>query len=299
MGFETLRTIIECGKHVVDIAFYPEDMFDLDELAKAKGVCAICDMGVAPGMSHLLTGNAASQLDEVDKVLIYVGGLPVKREWPWQYKAVFSPSDVIEEYTRPARLVENGHEVVKEALTEAELLHFEPVGTLEAFNSDGLRSLVHTIKARFMAEKTLRYPGHIEYIKVLKSSGFFGTKPIQHQGQDIIPLAFTQKLLFDRWLLQKGEADLTIMQVVVEGTKDGQFKRFEWNLYDTFDKATGIHSMARTTGYAATVALRMMDSGLFLKPGIHAPEYVGIEQSCVDFMLKGLRERGVVYEVKR
>ncbi len=293
MGFETLRSIIECGKNVVDIAFYPENMFDLDALAKAKGVCAICDMGVAPGMSHLLTGYAASQLDEVDKVLIYVGGLPVKREWPWQYKAVFSPADVIEEYTRPARLVENGREVIKEALSEPELLHFDPVGTLEAFNSDGLRSLVYTIKANYMAEKTLRYPGHIDYIKVLKASGFFNTNPVELNGQSVVPLAFTQKMLFEQWLLGKGEADLTIMQVVVEGKKDNQFKRFEWNLYDTFDKASGIHSMARTTGYAATVALRMMNKGLFEKPGVHAPEFVGRDQKCVDFMLNGLKERGV------
>jgi len=129
MGFETLRTVIEAGKNVVDIAFYPEDMFDLEALALQNGVCAICDMGVAPGMSHLLSGYAASQLDVVDNLLIYVGGLPKKREWPWQYKAVFSPADVIEEYTRPARLVENGQTVFKEALSEAELLNFDRVGT--------------------------------------------------------------------------------------------------------------------------------------------------------------------------
>jgi saccharopine dehydrogenase-like NADP-dependent oxidoreductase len=295
IGFNTLRNVIEGGKHAVDIAFYPEDMFALNDLALQNKVCVICDMGVAPGMSHLLTGYAAARLDAVQKVLIYVGGLPVKREWPWQYKAVFSPADVIEEYTRPARLVENGREVIKEALSEPELLNFEPVGTLEAFNSDGLRSLVHTIKADYMAEKTLRYPGHIDYIKVLKASGFFSTTKTELNGQMIVPLAFTQKMLFDKWLLGPGEADLTVMQIMVEGMKDDKKLRFTYGLYDTYDQATGIHSMARTTGYAATVALRLMHEGLFMKPGIHAPEFVGRDKACVDFMLSGLKARGVVY----
>jgi lysine 6-dehydrogenase len=296
MGFETLRSVIEAGKNVVDIAFYPEDMFELNGLAEQKGVCAICDMGVAPGMSHLLSGYAASQLDKVKKVLIYVGGLPKKREWPWQYKAVFSPADVIEEYTRPARLVENGKTVFKEALSEAELLNFDTVGTLEAFNSDGLRSLVKTLKADYMAEKTLRYPGHIDYIKVLKSSGFFDTDTVELQGQPIVPLEFTKKMLFSKWLLAPGEEDITVMKIIVEGQKDGQSKSFTYELYDEADAVSGIHSMARTTGYAATVALRLMDAGLWNKPGIHAPEFVGRERACVDFMLEGLKERGVLYQ---
>jgi lysine 6-dehydrogenase len=296
MGFETLRTVIEAGKNVVDIAFYPEDMFDLEALALQNDVCAICDMGVAPGMSHLLSGYAASQLDVVDNLLIYVGGLPKKREWPWQYKAVFSPADVIEEYTRPARLVENGQTVFKEALSEAELLNFDRVGTLEAFNSDGLRSLVKTIKANYMAEKTLRYPGHIDYIKVLKSSGFFDTEAIELQGQSIVPLEFTKKMLFSKWLLAAGEEDITVMKIIVKGQKAGQARSFTYELYDESDVVSGIHSMARTTGYAATVALRLIDAGLWNKPGIHAPEFVGRERACLDFMLKGLRERGVVYK---
>jgi len=265
VGFETLRTVIEAGKNVVDIAFYPEDMFDLEALALQNGVCAICDMGVAPGMSHLLSGYAASQLDVVDSLLIYVGGLPKKREWPWQYKAVFSPADVIEEYTRPARLVENGQTVFKEALSEAELLNFDRVGTLEAFNSDGLRSLVKTIKANYMAEKTLRYPGHIDYIKVLKSSGFFDTEAIELQGQPIVPLEFTKKMLFSKWLLAAGEEDITVMKIIVEGQKAGQARSFTYE-YDESDVVSGIHSMARTTGYAATVALRLIDAGLWNRP---------------------------------
>lgn len=298
MGFETLKTIIEAGKNVIDIAFFPEDMFDLDELARTKGVTVISDIGVAPGMSNILIGYADAQFDKTEKAIIYVGGLPIIREWPFEYKAVFSPIDVIEEYTRPARFIENGREVIKPALSDPELLHFEGIGTLEAFNSDGLRSLANTIKGDYMIEKTLRYPGHIEIMKIFRETGFFDTEPVEINGTPIRPLDFTAKLLFPKWKLKQGEEDITIMKVIVEGSKAGNRKRFEWDLVDRFDVASGIHSMARTTGYTATMAVRMVAEGLYKKAGVSAPEFIGQNPECVKFILEGLRKRGVIYNEK-
>jgi saccharopine dehydrogenase-like NADP-dependent oxidoreductase len=296
IGFSSLKAVIESKKNVVDIAFYAENPFDLDQLAKQNGVCAICDMGVAPGMSHLLSGYAASKLVTIDKILIYVGGLPKVRTQPWEYKAVFSPSDVIEEYTRPARLIENGKIVSKEALSEAELIDFENIGTLEAFNSDGLRSLIFTIKANYMAEKTLRFQGHIDKINVLKKSGFFDTKPVLMNNSEVIPLEFTKKMLFPSWKLGENEEDFTVMRIIVEGIDAAsKRKRFTYNLYDTFDKATAIHSMARTTGYSATAALRLLDAGVYNTIGINVPEFVGKDEKSVQFILDRLRERGIHY----
>ena len=54
MGHSALRSVIEAGIDVIDIAFFPEDPFDLDELARNRGVTAIVDCGVAPGMSNVL-----------------------------------------------------------------------------------------------------------------------------------------------------------------------------------------------------------------------------------------------------
>ncbi|HNW53106.1 MAG TPA: saccharopine dehydrogenase NADP-binding domain-containing protein, partial [Bacteroidales bacterium] len=87
MGFRTLERVIECGKNVVDIAFFPEDMFLLDAKAREMNVTAICDIGVAPGMSNVLIGYGASMLDTLEKGITYVGGLPVVRTWPYEYKA--------------------------------------------------------------------------------------------------------------------------------------------------------------------------------------------------------------------
>ncbi len=295
MGYRTMERIIECGKNAVDIAFFPEDMFALDAKAKEMNVTAICDIGVAPGMSNVLIGYGASMLDTLEKGITYVGGLPVVRTWPFEYKAVFSPIDVIEEYTRPARYIDGGRLVVREALSDPELIDFPNIGTLEAFNSDGLRTLATTIKGDYLIEKTLRYKGHIEKMAVLRDTGFFDKEPILINGTMISPLDFTARLLFPKWKLQKGEEDLTIMRVITEGLKDGVRQRYTWDLYDRLDTVTGVHSMARTTGYTATVVARLLSKGLYTRKGVSAPEYLGQDASIVKFLLDGLKERGVVY----
>jgi saccharopine dehydrogenase-like NADP-dependent oxidoreductase len=246
-------------------------------------------------MCNILIGYVDHLLDETENVLYYVGGLPEIREWPYEYKAVFSPADVIEEYTRPARYVENGKLITRPALSDPELISFEGVGTLEAFNTDGLRSLAQTIHCPNMKEKTLRYPGHIEKMAVLRETGFFGTDPIEMNGTQIRPLDFTAKLLFPKWKLKEGEVDITVMKVMVEGKKEGKYVRYTYDLLDRYDPVTRIHSMARTTGYTATVALRMIAEGLYTRKGITVPELIGREPECVAYMLKGLEARGIVY----
>lgn len=296
MGYNTLKYIIEAGKNAVDIAFYPEDVFTLSEMAKEKGVTVIADMGVAPGMSNMLTAYAASKLDKRNNVEIYVGGIPKVRQQPWEYKAVFSPTDVIEEYTRSARVVENGVIVTKPPLTEVEHLEFENIGTLEAFNSDGLRSILFTIDAPDMKEKTLRYPGYAEKVKLLAENGFFGTDEIDVDGKKIRPIDLTSKLLFDQWKLKKGEVDITVMRIIVEGEKEGKNLRYQFDLHDEYDPETGVHSMARTTGYAATMAVRLLLGGFYKETGISVPEMLGKNENNVLFMLEGLKSRNVVYK---
>jgi lysine 6-dehydrogenase len=296
MGHRTLEALVATGTSVVDIAFSPESPLSLCRLAEERGATALVDMGVGPGMSSVLAGHAHAQLDKTTSIVTYVGGLPRVRRWPYEYAAVFSPMDVIEEYTRPARYVENGHLVVRPALSDPEYLHFPEIGTLEAFNTDGLRTMAETLSVPNMKEKTLRYPGHIEKMAVLRETGFFRTDPVDVGGVSVRPIDLTAKLLFAMWKLEPGEVDVTVMRVIVEGEKSGRRTRITYELFDTYDAATGIHSMARTTGYTATSAVRMLARGLFRQKGLFAPELLGREKACVDFLLSELRGRGVVYK---
>jgi len=293
IGFETLREIIEAGKDVVDISFFGEDPFLLDDLAKSKGVTAVVDCGVGPGLCNIIAGYVYNLLEKVDRYVCYVGGLPQVRQWPFEYKAAFSPSDVLEEYIRPARFVEYGQEVVRPALSEIELIDFPDVGTLEAFNTDGLRTLRKTLDIPFMREKTLRYPGHANLVRVFRESGFFNATTVEVDGQRVKPLSLTSKLLFDQWRLEEGEADFTVMQVVIEGQKGGERVCYTYYLLDKYNEETQTTSMARTTGYTCTIVARQMIRGLFSQKGICPPEFIGQVMGCYDDLQAEYRRRNI------
>lgn len=296
MGYDMLKAVIEAGKPIVDISFFDADPFELDELAKKHDVTAIVDCGVAPGMSNLILGYYNQKMD-VESFECYVGGLPVVRSWPYEYKAPFSPIDVLEEYTRPARIRENGEDVVKKALSEPEYLELENVGTLEAFNTDGLRTLMKTMDIPNMKEKTLRYPGHIYLMRVLRDSGFFSQEKLDVGGVSVRPLDVSSKLLFDKWRLEEGEDEFTVMLVSVEGEEDGEAARYSYHLFDRNDPGTGFSSMARTTGFTCTAAVHMLAEGLYTRKGVSPPEYVGAEEGCFEYIMKYLEQRDVHYQL--
>jgi len=293
MGFRTLQSILEAGRPAVDIAFFPEDPFLLDGLARTQGLVAIVDAGIAPGCSNLILGRLEEEMDETTRFECVVGGLPVVRHWPFQYKAPFSPVDVLEEYTRPARLRRSGKTVTVPALSELEILDFPEVGALEAFNTDGLRTLLRTSKTPEMVEKTMRYPGHADWMLGLRDSGFFDTTPLELDGARVSPMAVTAHLLQKAWAFGKGEEDLTVMRIKVEGRRGGAFERHTYDLLDRYDTDSGTSSMARTTGYTCTAMVRMLAQGLYTQPGITPPEFVGRDQGCFEFVLKELDDRGV------
>jgi lysine 6-dehydrogenase len=294
MGYKMMKDVIEAGKNIIDISFYPEDPFGLDELAKERGVVAVMDCGVAPGMGNIIFGHHDLKM-EINDYECLVGGLPEKREWPYEYQAVFSPIDVIEEYIRPARYVQNSHTITKEALSDTELIEFDEIGTLESWNSDGLRSLIKTMAhVPNMIEKTLRYPGCVEYLKVLRESGFFSYDEVEINGTMIRPVDMTAKLLFPKWEMKKGDKDFTIMRIIIKGMVKGKAVTYQYNLLDRFQD--NIISMARTTGFTCTAVANLVVSGQYDKIGISPPEYLG---EHFNFVKDYLEERGVIYKVKK
>ena len=293
LGFEALDAVIDAGKPYCDISFMAEDPMALDSVAKDRGAIAIVDCGVSPGLSNLFVGYADSKLDSTECAEVYVGGLPKIRRWPYNYKAPFAPSDVVEEYTRPARLIENGRLVVKPALSEVELMDLPHVGTLEAFNTDGLRSLLTTVKAAHMKEKTLRYPGHAELMRVLRETGFFNESPLQVGDFAVRPIDVTSNLLFPRWSYSEKEEEFTVLRVLVEGRKGSRRLRYTFDLFDEYDRQRGESSMARTTAFPCVIAAKMIIDGRWTAPGVHPPELLARKPGVFEYFLDELKQRGV------
>ncbi len=293
MGFDTVKTVIEAGKNIVDISFMPEDFMELNNLAAQKGVTAITDCGVAPGIPNLIVGHHNEYMD-IEGFVYCVGGLPKVKVYPFYYKAPFSPIDVVEEYTRPARFVEKGKRMVKPAMSEPEMVFFQQVGTLEAFYTDGLRSLLSNMShIPNMKEKTLRYPGHIQLIQALRTAGFFDKEPITVKNASIRPIDFTSKVLIKDWQLNPDEREFTVMRIELTGREGNTAKRIVYELYDEYDEKEKISSMARTTGFTATANAGLVLSGRFTGKGVFPLELVGMDQDCFDYVMAYLAERNI------
>ena len=296
LGTAALRAVIAARKPVVDISFSPESPLAADVEAKAAGVPVVVDCGVAPGLSNLFVGRSVAELDAAEDVVILVGGLPVRRVWPFEYRLVFSLTDVLEEYTRPSRFREHGRTVVRPALSDPELVELPRVGTLEAFNTDGLRTLLCTVDAPNLKEKTLRFPGHAERMRMLREAGFLDATPIDVEGAKVRPRALTEALLREAWRLPDGEDEFTVLRVEVTGTKAGTKRRITWDLYDRTDPRTRTTSMARTTGFPCAIVARLLAAGVWTRPGIHPPETLGRDESLTARILRELGARGVSVE---
>ncbi|MFO8235361.1 MAG: saccharopine dehydrogenase C-terminal domain-containing protein [Bacteroidales bacterium] len=295
MGYKTMETVIKQGKPIVDISFMPEDFMKLDTVAKKHKLTAIADCGVAPGMPNIILGYENQNL-KINKFEYMVGGLPKERKFPFEYKAPFSPIDVLEEYTRPARMMENGQIISKPAMSEPELVYFDGLGHLEAFNTDGLRSLLTTMnKVPYMKEKTLRYPGHIKLIQALKESGFFSNNKIDVGKSKISPVEITNRILMNNWKLGDTEEEFTIMKIILNGLSGKKNLRIVYDLFDQYDKETQFSSMARTTGFTATAALHLISQGIFTKKGVFPPEWIGKDEKSYNTIIEYLKNRGIIY----
>ncbi|HUP02039.1 MAG TPA: saccharopine dehydrogenase C-terminal domain-containing protein [Gemmatimonadota bacterium] len=293
LGFRLVETLIDAGTPAVDISFFSEDPFLLDAAARERGVPVVVDSGVAPGISNLLAGRAAAELEPLESIRILVGGLPLAPVAPWGYRAVFSPADVLEEYVRPSRFRVDGAEIVAPALSDVELVEFPGIGTLEAFLTDGLRTLLATSPARTLVEKTLRWPGHADRVRLLRDTGFFDTEPIDLGGAEVAPRDLTLALLGEQWALGESEEEFTLLRVEAIGIRGARRERIRWDLLDRTDPATGATSMARTSGFPAAIVARLLAEGRWNQPGVYAPEELGARAEVAERVLSELARRGI------
>ena len=293
LGYGLTKACIDAQKDLVDVSFTAEDPLTLNDEAVKSGVVIVPDCGLAPGISNVLVGHAAAELDKVQTVHVMVGGLPEKPVPPLGYVITWSPESLIDEYTRKARIVKGGKQTEAEVLSGIEEVDFPNFVKLEAFLTDGLRTLIQTIGgAEEMWEKTLRYPGHVEKIKMLKDLGFFEDRQVDANGISVSPRRLTVKLLAEK--LWKPEVkDVVALKVDVSGVKNGKPARYVYHLLDYFDKKRGTTAMARTTAYPASIVAQLMLKSAVKEKGVVPPESIGMNGELFKLFCEELKERGI------
>jgi lysine 6-dehydrogenase len=292
LGYRLMQACIEAKKDLVDVSYMAENALILNEKAVKAGVTIITDCGLAPGISNLLVGHAVTNLDKVNLVGMMVGGLPERPIPPLEYMITWSPESLIDEYTRKARIIRQGKLTEVEALTGVEILDFPKVGKLEAFFTDGLRTLLYTVDAEEMWEKTLRYVGHSNKIKLVQSLGFFDEEQVDINGIAISPRRVTAKLL-GRILSKPDLHDFVAMKVEVAGIKNNAKEHYSFSMLDQYDEDRHVTSMARTTAYPASIAARLLLKGEISEEGVVPPEKLGMNKDILRIFLEELGNHGI------
>ncbi len=281
-GLSILETGIETGTDVVDVSFMPEDPFPLNEQSKEENVSLIVDAGFGPGIPNIMVGRLNHIMDNIESCKIKIGGLPKEPKPPLFHTVTWSPMDLIEEYTRPARLVRDGKISSVETFDEIRPVTVQE-RSLEEFYSDGLRTLLHTIKADVLEETTLRWKGHLEKVKVLKELGFFDKKHREN----------TLKVILQH--MQSDVKDISLLEVDIKGVHQGEVIEAGYSLYD--EAHGGFSSMSRTTGFTTALMTRLVLKGDIAK-GVLPLELLGSEKLVHDYVLRELKARGVKITTK-
>jgi lysine 6-dehydrogenase len=295
-NFELARIAAEVGTHFADLGGNTEIVFQqkqLDEQARANGVTIIPDCGVAPGMVNILAEHGISQLDSVDAVRIFVGGLPQHPEPPLNYQIVYSLEGVLDYYTTLSWVLRDGKRTQVTALSEREHVQFPaPVGELEAFHTaGGLSTMAFRYEGRVptMEYKTLRYPGHAHIMEAIRELGLLDLDAVDVKGSRVVPRDLFVEVVGKRLTKPKGQ-DLVALRVVAEGTKDGRPATRGWELIDYYDAAHGISAMMRCTGYSLSITGQLQATGAIGKSGVFTPD----ECMPAERYIAELAKRGVV-----
>ena len=293
LGYRLVKACVDAGKDLVDVSYMPENPLTLNDEAARANATIIPSCGLAPGITNILVGHAIRRLDKTQTVHIMVGGLPATPVPPLGYTITFSVESVIDEYTRKARIIKDSKPIDVEALSGLEEVKFPGVGRLEAFYTDGLRTLLHTIKdVDDMWEKTLRYPGHADRIELLKALGFFDEEPIDVDGVSLPPRRLSARLLGQKLLMPEVK-DIVTMKVEVSGVRSGRHVSYSYHLLDQYDETKGITAMARTTAYTASIIAQLVLRKVIREKGVVPPERIGMSEEFFSTFLKELRKRGI------
>lgn len=299
IGYRVCKAAIAAGVDMADVSYMPEDVMTLHKDASEAETRILPDYGMSPGLGSILAGHAASKLDQVDSIHMLNGGLPGRPVPPLDYVITWSVKDLMDMYSRKVTIVKKGKRVEVEAMSGVAEIDFPGVGRLEAFYTDGLRTLLYTMKdVKDMWEKSLRYPGHAEKIKLLKALGFFDEKSLAIGNINASPREVTAKL-FDKKLKRKSIPDIVAMLVEVCGEKDGEHVKYTYHLLDHYDEEHQVTSMARTTAYTTSVTTQLLANKAISEQGVIPPEKLGMNEKLYDEFMSRMKRRKVIARESR
>ncbi len=294
------RLALDARAHYADLGGNTqivEEQRALDPLARERGLSMIPDCGLAPGMVNILAQAGMEGLEEVDSVRMWVGGLPQEPKPPLNYQVVYSLEGVLDYYTTPGIILQEGEVREVEALSGLETVVFpEPLGELEAFYTAGGASTLPTRyegRVRTLEYRTLRYPGHAQIMSALRALGLLDTEPVDVDGVKVSP-----RNLFIRragpLLTDPHGRDVVALRVEVRGKGAEGPEGIRYDLMDFSDPDTGITAMMRCTGYSLAITGLMQVRGE-VEPGVRTPD----EAVPAERYLEALAERGIRVEVSR
>ena len=292
IAYSVLKKIIPAGKPIVDISFFEEDPYCLQDLARKYHTPVVVDFGVAPGLSNMMLGREVARMP-IDSFICYCGGLPENPKAPWFYKAPFEVASAMDICVRPARMKIDDMLVEKPAMSDFEIVDFDGIGGLEAFSTDGLRTLLN-FPVSTMVEKTLRHIGFRRIMRPFVEGGFFSEKPQCINGTFITPFEMSERVLQNAWALSPEEEEFTALRLCMNGPK----ARMVYDLIDRGDRVHGTSSMARLAGYPCAAVVHLFAKNLLSQTGIITPEEIGMQNTLADFVLNFLENHGIRFSCR-
>ena len=263
-NLQLAESAIQANVHFCDlggVVEVTEQMLKLNDKYPNMPVSVIPDCGLMPGLGVIVAKKLMFDLGGAESLEILVGGLPQKPQPPTFYQKVFHPEGLKHICYDMAPILYQGEVGLVEPfydycqLTVSELQSFSGVfnGRIEAFVTAGASLAACSFRdlgVKNFAEKTVRWPGFVEFFKNIPSDKFesaveeFLTIPVNAENPDLVWMRVTAK---------NGSRQKSI------------------SLLDLYDSETGLTAMQRTTGFTTAVIAEMMAEGK-TKRGIYTPE---------------------------
>ncbi|ACT58518.1 saccharopine dehydrogenase family protein [Hirschia baltica] len=300
-----MEACLQAGVHYLDTANYEhpdtakfeyKEQWAFQERFKEAGLTALLGSGFDPGVTNMFCAHAQKNLfDTIETIDILDcnGG-----DHGHPFATNFNPEINIREITANGRYWENGKWIETEPLEQSMMFDFPGVGERKAFllYHEEMESLCQNIKGL----KRIRFwmtfgEAYLKHLDVIQNLGLDSIKPIEFQGQQIVPIQFLQALLPDPASLAPNYTGKTSIGCLVKGTKDGKERTsFIYNICDHEEtyKEVGAQAVSYTTGVPAVVGAEMIATGKWRQPGVW-----NMEQNDPDPFLERLGPSGLPWHV--